>query len=194
MIDVQRRLFVRTLATAAGTLLLGAALAGPVRAAETVKLSEVSHLHGIAVDATDPSRLYLASHHGVWLTNPDGTATWVSDNRNDYMGFTSNPARPGSFFASGHPERGGNLGVLSSSDGARTWRQVSAGVNGPVDFHSMDVSAADPNVLYGQYGASRSVGTAERPGRWRANRPLIYSTSRHPGRTRTQSTPPPAAA
>ena len=35
-----------------------------------------------------------------------------------------------SFFASSHPERGGNPGVLSSSDGARTWRQVSAGVNG----------------------------------------------------------------
>ena len=130
MIDVQRRLFVRTLATAAGTLLLGVALAGPVRATETVKLSEVSHLHGIAVDVTDPSRLYLASHHGVWLTNPDGTATRVSDNRNDYMGFTPNRASPGSFFASGHPERGGNPGVLSSSDGARTWRQVSAGVNG----------------------------------------------------------------
>lgn len=153
MNDVQRRLFVRALAAATGTLLLGAALAGPVRAAETVRLSEVSHLHGIAVDATDPSRLYLASHHGVWLTNPDGTATRVSDNRNDYMGFTPNPARPGSFFASGHPERGGNLGVLSSSDGARTWRQVSAGVNGPVDFHSMDVSAADPNILYGHYGS-----------------------------------------
>lgn len=85
---------------------------------------------GIAVDTTEPSRLYLASYHGVWLTNPDGTATRVSDNRNDYMGFTPNRARPGSFFASSHPERGGNPGVLSSSDGARTWRQVSAGVNG----------------------------------------------------------------
>jgi photosystem II stability/assembly factor-like uncharacterized protein len=152
MVDVRRGLSGRVLATA-GALLLGAVIAGPVHGAETVKLSEVSRLHGIAVDATDPSRLYLASHHGVWLTNTDGTATRVSDNRNDYMGFTPNPAQPGSFFASGHPERGGNLGVLSSTDGARSWTQLSAGVNGPVDFHSMDVSPADPNILYGHYGS-----------------------------------------
>ncbi|KAA0679455.1 exo-alpha-sialidase [Roseomonas genomospecies 6] len=137
----------------AAALVLGATLVGPVHAAETLKLSEVSHLHGIAVDPADPSRLYLATHHGVWVTNPDGTATRVSDNRSDYMGFTPNPAQPGAFFASGHPERGGNLGVLVSTDGAKTWKQISAGVNGPVDFHSMDVSPADSKVLYGHYGS-----------------------------------------
>ena len=105
------------------------------------------------MDPADPSRLYLASHHGVYLTNPDGTATRVSDNRWDYMGFTPNPAQPGAFFASGHPEKGGNLGVLVSTDGAKTWTPISAGVNGPVDFHSMDVSPADPKVLYGHYGS-----------------------------------------
>lgn len=143
----------RILAAATGALLLGAALGGPARATETLKLSEISHLHGIAVDPADPSRLYLATHHGVYLTNPDGTATRVSDNRNDYMGFTPSPAQPGAFFASGHPERGGNLGVLVSTDGAKTWSSLSAGANGPVDFHSMDVSPADPKVLYGHYGS-----------------------------------------
>lgn len=141
-------------------LMVGALFAGPAQA-ETAKLSEVSHLHGIAVDPTDPARLYLATHHGVWLTNPDGTATRISDNRNDYMGFTPNPAQPIAFFASGHPEKGGNLGVLVSTDGAKTWTQISAGVNGPVDFHSMDVSPADPKVLYGHYGSvqvSRDAG------------------------------------
>jgi photosystem II stability/assembly factor-like uncharacterized protein len=69
--------------------------------------------------------------------------------------------QPGAFYASGHPETGGNLGVLVSTDGAKTWKQVSAGVNGPVDFHSMDASPADPNVLYGHYGSiqvSRDAG------------------------------------
>jgi len=151
----------KKLAMAVAALLVGAMLTTPVQAAETLKLSEVSHLHGIAVDPTDPARLYLASHHGVWLTNPDGTATRVSDNRHDYMGFTPNPTQPGAFYASGHPETGGNLGVLVSTDGAKTWKQVSAGVNGPVDFHSMDASPADPNVLYGHYGSvqvSRDAG------------------------------------
>ena len=151
----------KKLATMAAALLVGVMVAGPVRAAETLTLNEVSHLHGIAVDPADPSRLYLASHHGVWLTNPDGTATRVSDNRWDYMGFTPNPAQPDAFFASGHPEKGGDLGVLVSTDGAKTWKQVSAGVNGPVDFHAMDVNPADPKVLYGHYGSvqiSRDAG------------------------------------
>lgn len=150
-----------TLATLAAASLIAMMLVGPAHAAETVKLSEVSHLHGIAVAPGDPSRLYLASHHGVWQTNPDGTATRVSDNRHDYMGFTPNPAQPGAFFASGHPETGGNLGVLVSTDGAKTWKAVSKGVNGPVDFHAMDASPADPNVLYGHYGSvqvSRDAG------------------------------------
>jgi photosystem II stability/assembly factor-like uncharacterized protein len=135
-------------AMAVAAILVGAMLTAPVQAAETLKLSEVSHLHGIAVDPTDPARLYLASHHGVWLTNPDGTATRVSDNRHDYMGFTPNPTQPGAFYASGHPETGGNLGVLVSTDGAKTWKQVSTGVSGPVDFHSMDASPTDPQRLY----------------------------------------------
>jgi plastocyanin len=30
--------------------------------------------------------------------------------------------------------------------------QISAGVGGPVDFHQMDVSPADPQTIYGNYG------------------------------------------
>jgi photosystem II stability/assembly factor-like uncharacterized protein len=156
----------KKLAMTVAALLVGTMPTAPVQAAETLKLSEVSHLHGIAVDPTDPARLYLASHHGVWLTNPDGTATRVSDNRHDYMGFTPNPTQPGAFYASGHPETGGNLGVLVSTDGAKTWKQVSTGVSGPVDFHSMDASPADPNVLYGHYGSvqvSRDGGETWKP-------------------------------
>ena len=41
-------------AMAVAALLVGTMLMAPVQAAETLKLSEVSHLHGIAVDPTDP--------------------------------------------------------------------------------------------------------------------------------------------
>jgi photosystem II stability/assembly factor-like uncharacterized protein len=122
------------------------------RAAESVPLSEVSHIHGIAVDTTDSSRLYLATHNGVWRTSPDGTAELISDNSNDYMGFTPHPTEADLFYASGHPVTGGNMGVIVSRDGARTWEQLASGVGGPVDFHSMDVSGADPKVIYGLYG------------------------------------------
>lgn len=49
--------------------------------AKSVPLSDVSHIHGIAVDPVDSARLYLATHYGVWRTAPDGTAAQISENR-----------------------------------------------------------------------------------------------------------------
>ncbi|MDW9627472.1 exo-alpha-sialidase (plasmid) [Sinorhizobium meliloti] len=127
--------------------------AQPSEAGERVPLAKVSHIHGIAVDPADPQRLYLATHYGVWLTSADGTAERISDNDNDYMGFSPHPSEAVTFLASGHPSTGGNMGVIVSKDGARTWQLLADGIEGPVDFHAMDVSAADPNVVYGLYGS-----------------------------------------
>lgn len=122
--------------------------------AEAVTLSDLdkqTHYHGLAVDPTDPSRLYLATHHGFYLVSSDGTAIRRSPVQ-DFMGFTPHPTDPSVLYASGHPSSGGNLGFLLSADGGATWTQVSAGADGPVDFHQMDVSPADPRVIYGAYG------------------------------------------
>ncbi len=117
-----------------------------------IPIGQVAHIHGIAVDPVDPSRLYLATHHGVYRTSPDGaTAVQVSQNQNDYMGFSPHPTDHQIIFASGHPVQGGNVGVIVSRDGGRTWQQTSPGANGPVDFHAMTISRADPNVIYGLY-------------------------------------------
>lgn len=140
------------LAGALALAIVGATAGWQSQAGERVSLAEVSHIHGIAVDPADPQRLYLATHYGVWLTFPDGTAERISDNSNDYMGFSPHPSEANVFFASGHPANGGNMGVIASQDGARSWQQLASGVDGPVDFHAMDVSAADPNVIYGLYG------------------------------------------
>lgn len=139
-------------AAVAGLLVAGVVGLGS-QAGERVQLSEISHIHGIAVDRKDPSRLYLATHYGVWHTAPDGTAERISDNRNDYMGFTPHPTEADVFFGSGHPTDGGNMGVIISRDGGRTWEMIAPGANGPVDFHAMDISQADPNVMYGSYGS-----------------------------------------
>ena len=37
-------------------------------------LAEETHFHGIAVDPSDPARLYLATHHGLYAVAPDGSA------------------------------------------------------------------------------------------------------------------------
>lgn len=146
-----KRLTQVLLLTSAAIPLLGmpAAADSPVSVTE---LAGRTHFHGIAVDAKDPSRLHLATHHGFYVVAPDGTATRVSDNQNDYMGFTPHPAEPNTLFASGHPVGGGNTGFIVSEDGGRTWQQRAAGVNGTVDFHQMDVSRSDPSVIYGVYG------------------------------------------
>ena len=120
--------------------------------AQSIPLAEISHIHGIAVDPKDSTRLYLATHFGVFHTSADGTAEQVSENTNDYMGFTPHPTDADVIYASGHPSGGGNLGVLVSRDGGRSWEQLASGAGGPVDFHAMDVSRADPAVIYGLFG------------------------------------------
>ena len=119
-------------------------------------LAEHTHFHGIAVDPTDPSRLYLATHHGLYLVAPDGTAERLSPVQ-DFMGFTPHPTDPSILYASGHPAGGGNLGFIASEDGGRSWSQLAEGAGGPVDFHQMDVSAADPKTLYGVYAGQLQV-------------------------------------
>ena len=68
-----------------------------------------------------------------------------------FHGLFAAPSDPLSYFASGHPATGGNLGFIASKDGGAKWEQVSPGADGPVDFHQLDVSAADPLVVYGVY-------------------------------------------
>jgi hypothetical protein len=135
--------------------LMTATVAADARATETVKLAELkqhTHIHGLTVDPKDPSRLYLATHHGLLVVTPNSLATRVSERSDDFMGFVSHPTDPERLYASGHPAGGGNLGSIMSSDRGRTWQLLSTGQKGPVDFHQMDVSKADPNVIYGVFG------------------------------------------
>jgi photosystem II stability/assembly factor-like uncharacterized protein len=73
------------------------------------------------------------------------------------MGFTPHPTDPSILYASGHPAGGGNLGFIASGDGGRCWSQLAEGVGGPVDFHQMDVSPADPKTIYGAYGGNLQI-------------------------------------
>jgi photosystem II stability/assembly factor-like uncharacterized protein len=144
---VVRRLMPLAVAALAASLHVGS-----LHARETVPASSLSahtHVHGLAVDGSDPAYLLVATHHGLYRVGPDGNAQRISATRDDFMGFTAHPTQPKVLYASGHPVRGGNLGFVASTDGGVTWRRLSAGVNGPVDFHQMAVSAADPKRIYG---------------------------------------------
>ncbi len=140
---------VVTVVTAGGFL-----AGGSYSAAESTlsALAKQTHFHGIAVDPSDPSRVYLATHHGLYTLATDGSARQVSASRDDFMGFTAHPSDPTILYASGHPAGGGNLGFITSTDGGRSWAKLADGAGGPVDFHQMDVSKADPKIIYGVYG------------------------------------------
>lgn len=135
-------------------LSLAAIVAGLAARAESVPISELkeqTHIHGLAVDPQDPEYVLIATHHGLFRSGPEGEAERLSAVQ-DFMGFTPHPADSGTLYASGHPAGGGNLGFIASTDGGANWEQVSPGEGGPVDFHQMTVSAADPAVVYGAFG------------------------------------------
>ena len=158
-------------------LTLGAFLAPPVAAQTGADLSTLlreTHVHGLAFDPGNPNRLLIATHHGLNALDPASqTTTLVGISRDDFMGFTTHPTASGPLYASGHPAGGGNLGVITSQDGGLTWSPLSDGVGGPVDFHVMEVSRANPEVLYGVYAG-------------------VLQTSRDGGRTWKATGPAPA--
>ena len=143
---------VIALMTIAGLLITRSFFTNEEAVEAVTALATETHFHGIAIDPKEPSRLYLATHHGLFVVDGAGQARLVSETLDDFMGFTPHPIDPAILYASGHPAGGGNTGFIASDDGGRTWRKLSDGAGGPVDFHQMDVSVADSKVIYGVYG------------------------------------------
>ena len=147
------KLYCTRIAIAAFAAAVSAASPLPPAKAQSLHISELAshtHVHGLAVDRLDPEYLLIATHHGLFRAGPEGNAERVSVLQ-DLMGFNPHPRDSSTLYASGHPAQGGNLGFIASSDGGKTWRQISPGVDGPVDFHQMTVSPADPQTIYGAY-------------------------------------------
>ena len=111
----------------------------------------ITHGHGLAVDVADPNKLYIATHRGLLVLMNEKDLYRVGKSKDDYMGFSAHPTEANIVFSSGHPSIGGNIGFQKSEDGGATWKKVSGGVGGPVDFHAMAVSPVNPNLIYGWY-------------------------------------------
>lgn len=111
----------------------------------------ISHGHGLSVDVEDPSKVYIATHYGLLVLENEKDLYRVGKSRDDYMGFSPHPTEANVFFSSGHPSTGGNIGFQKSEDSGVTWKKVSNGASGPVDFHAMAVSPVNSNLVYGWY-------------------------------------------
>ena len=115
---------------------------------------EVHHIHGLSFDRREPGALLVATHTGLVRIRPGGKPEWVGAGRFDLMGFTASPADPGTLYASGHPdlvtyrrEGHGNVGLLLSRDGGRTWEGVA--LKGRADFHALTYSPDGGGELFG---------------------------------------------
>ena len=104
-------------------------------------LETIAHVHGLGVNPAD-GRLYVATHHGLFVLDESGQGTKVGTTSQDTMGFTV--VGPDHFLASGHPEFSPRprplgerplLGLIESSDAGRTWRTLS--LKGEADFHGL---------------------------------------------------------
>ncbi len=124
---------------------------GEPTAKELIPVQAISHGHGLAVDPNDSSKVYIATHYGLLLLKDDKNLYQVGAKRDDYMGFSPHPTDSNTFFSSGHPSYGGNIGFQKSADGGFSWEKISDGLGGPVDFHAMVVSSVDPNIAYGWF-------------------------------------------
>ncbi|HXG03849.1 MAG TPA: YCF48-related protein [Candidatus Binatia bacterium] len=114
----------------------------------------VHHVHGLAFDRRNPDALLVATHTGLVSLVPGAAPEWIGEHRPDLMGFTPHPERPAVFFASGHPDVRmyrrdpvGNLGLLLSEDGGRTWRSLA--LRGQADFHALAYSPRNGGEIYG---------------------------------------------
>lgn len=137
----------------AAYLATGKSETSDVTTTNTSLLGPWMDVHGVGMflSGSDDS-LYLATHNGLFKKESDG---WnrVGNDKSDLMGFTISRTKDGVMYTSGHPPgMGGNLGFRKSTDGGNSWQMLSAVKDTPVDFHSMTVSGADENLIYGSPG------------------------------------------
>jgi len=127
------------------------------------------HVHGLGINPKDGS-LFIATHTGLFRAAPgESKASRVGESTQDTMGFTV--AGADRFLGSGHPGEFENavnpLGLISSSDGGRSWETVA--LSGEVDFHVL--RWADGTVYGVDSGSGRLLASGDRGETWQERSP-----------------------
>jgi photosystem II stability/assembly factor-like uncharacterized protein len=145
---------VAAIAIGGGAAAYFAASSGGGGTASNSLVGSWNDVHGVGFyDDT----LYLATHNGLFKKTDSGWQP-VGNEKSDLMGFVVSPAREGVIYSSGHSaSMAGNLGFRKSTDGGQTWQNISPVTSSPVDFHAMDASAVDENLIYGSPGGGNDI-------------------------------------
>lgn len=107
------------------------------------------HIHGLGIDPVHRNILYIATHGDFYWSVNDEPPSKIDEQRADYMAFNAPYAQGVPLYASGHPATGGNTGLIKSTDGGKTWQEISDVLDSPIDFHAMAVSKSDPDIIIG---------------------------------------------
>ena len=92
-------------------------------------ISQLHHIHGLAVDSRDPRVLYIATHGGLVRLTEGKRWELVGEDLSDFMGFSLDPTKSEVMYASGHPssssQRPNPVGVIVSRDGGQSWHPLA---------------------------------------------------------------------
>lgn len=115
------------------------------------------HIHGLGIEPVDRNTLYIATHGDFYHSVDGGPPVKVDEKRADYMAFNTAYSQGVPLYASGHPSSGGNMGLVKSTDGGKTWETVATILDPPVDLHAMSVSKSNPQTIIGFDSADRGL-------------------------------------
>ena len=136
-------------------------------APEPVPVERLPYIFDIAVDRADSSYLLLATSAGLYRASMDGTAVLVSSQRNSIWSLALNPSDPSIIYAAGVSDEGQSVGIHISRDRGHTWHRLGNAGSELIYFRVIDVSAADPAVVYGVgyrlWASQDGAGAGSRP-------------------------------
>lgn len=116
---------------------------------EQLSQDQLPRVYGLSVASSRQAHLNLATPLGLYLAKPDGTAQLVKGVKGNLMGFAVHPKNQRHMLAGGHVGKSGSIGVMLSTNGGKSWRQISSNAAGHVGFHILQFSKANPKTVYG---------------------------------------------
>ena len=153
-----------------------------------VGLKNSEHIGMIVVDPRDSKHVYVAAYGPLWSAGGDrgvyetrdGGETWSQIlSVSEHTGFNEvhmDPRNPEVLYATAHQRRrhvftylsgGPESGIYKSVDGGKNWAQLKSGLpGGDVGRIGMDISPANPDVLYATIEGHGTYRSSDRGASW----------------------------